>query len=227
MYPSIFRFFFISALLIFANGCVGVNKYLVSKPTDALDEIRITQSGEIKLDGIVITIRPANAILKSSSVGLLFPFSHYESEEYIFNSSYYNGGPLSSVNYFILELIISPSNNNVIFSPKIVILRPQEGSENFPISYKKLTVQRGWYSIYYPKYFAELCHEEGEKVSNIDQPIQLSDKNDACLAIKYDVTPPDPRTSFTVQIKGLNVNGKEINVPIIKFVPGVYRYNLA
>lgn len=226
MYPRIVGFLYISAFLIFVNGCAAANKYLVSKPAVDTNEIRITQNGEIKLDGTVITLRPANAILKSSSNSLLFPFTHFEPEEYSFYSSYYKDGPLSSVNYFILELIISPANNqannHLIFTPKYVILRTQEGREIFPVNFKMLTVQRGWYSIYFPKYTAALCQEEGgEKDSDIDQPFQLSDE-DVCLAIKYDIAPPDPRTNFTIQIKGLNVNGRDIHVPVIKFLPGIY-----
>jgi hypothetical protein len=212
------------APLVIANGCVAVSNYFVSKPEVDTNEIRITQNGEIKLDGAVITIRPANAILKTYSEGLLFPFVHHEPEQYRFSSPYYKGSALSSVNYFILELIISPANNHLVFIPKTVILRTQKDGDISPVSYKKLTVQRGWYSLYYPKYIFEICQQDGEIDGNIDRPIQISSEGDMCLAVKYNVTPPDPRTSFSIQIKGLNVNGQDINVPIIKFEPGIYRY---
>ena len=211
-------------LLVFANGCVAVNKYFVSKPEVDTNEIHITQNGEIKLGGAVIAIRPANAILKSYSEGLLFPFVHHEPEQYRFSTPYYKGGALSSVNYFILELIISPANNHLVFIPKSVILRTEKDGDIFPVSYKKLTVQRGWYSLYYPKYIVEICQQDGEKGGDIDSPIQISSEGDVCLAIRFNVTPPDPRASFSIQIKGLNVNGKDISVPIIKFEPGIYRY---
>lgn len=227
--PSrIFRFFIGFVSLIFANGCVSVNEYFVSKPTVDSDGIHITQNGVIKLGRATIAIRPANAILNSSGGGILFPFVHYKPDEYTFNSLYYKDGPSSSVDYFVLEIIISPANNHVVFVPRSVILRLQEGSEVIPVSYKKLSIQRGWYSVYYPKYFVELCHQqEGAKDNDSSLPVQLSGKSDICLAIKYKVTPPDPRMGFSIQINGLTLNGEKINMPIIKFVPGKYRINLA
>lgn len=225
---KIFGLFIISVSLMVTNGCVAVNEYFVSKPAVETNEIHITQSGVIKLSGAYIAIRPANSVLKTSSEGLLFPFVHYQPDEYTFNSSYYKAGPLSSVNYFILEIIVSAADSHLVFYPKSVILRTHEEREIFPVSYKKLTVQRGWYSVYYPKYFVELCQQqEEEKNSDIDQPIQLSGKSDICLAIKYHVTPPDPRTGFSIQIDGLNLNGRKINIPIIKFDPGSYLFNRA
>lgn len=225
--PKVIRFLIISSALIFATGCVAVNEYFVSKPAVDADETYITQNGVIKLSSAVIVVRPANAILKRSSEGLLLPFVHYEPEEYTFNSSYYKGGPLTSVNYFILEIIISPADNHVVFIPENIILKTQEGREIRPVSYQKRTIQRGWYSVYYPKYFAELCQQEEEKDRDIGEPVQLSGKNDICLAIKYQLTPPDPRTSFSVQIDDFNLNERKINIPTIKFAPGSYRFNRA
>lgn len=224
MYARISRSMIVSVLLVFATGCVGVEKYFVSKPTVDAGEIRVTQNGEIKLGDVVIVIRPANAILRSSSGRLLiFPVSHYEPNEITFSSPYYKDGRISSADFFILELIISPGKNRVAFIPKSIVLKTQEGKEIFPTSYKKLPVVHGWYSFYYPKYFAALCQQEEIKDNDVNQPIQIFSEGDACLAINYDAPPPDPRSSFTVQIKGFKVNGKDINLPVIKFIPGTHR----
>lgn len=222
MYARLSKSLIISVLLVFTNGCVGVGKYFVSKPAVDANGIRVTQNGEIKLGDVVIIIRPANAILKSSGTGLLFPSSYYEPNEIVFSSSYYKDGRASSVNFFILELIISPGKNLVTFSPKATILKTPRSKEILPTSYKRLSVTRGWYSIYYPKYSAALCQQEEAKDNDVNQLIQLSGEGDSCLAIKYVVPPPDPRTSFTIQIKGFSVNGRDIDIPVIKFVPGTH-----
>lgn len=227
MRQRISSFLAVSTFLLFTSSCIGVEKYFVSKPVVDSNEIRVTQNGEIKIGDVAIVIRPANVILQSSGEGMLISLPHDKSSETVFRSPYYVDRYASSINFFILEIIISPAKNNLTFSARSVSLETPDGKKFLPVSYKKLPVTKGWYSIYYPKYSAELCQQVESQDSDINQPLQLSEEQDVCLAIKYNIPPPDPRGSFAIQIKGLRVNEKNINVPVIKFVPGIHRHQHA
>jgi hypothetical protein len=86
---------------------------------------------------------------------------------------------------------------------------------------------------------APLCKGRGVKSWSGENPLKSSneilsnkilklEKNtDHCLAIKFKTSPPNPRTGFSVHINGININGDDISIPIIKYVPGTYIFRHA
>jgi len=57
------------------------------------------------------------------------------------------------------------------------------------------------------------------------QPIQISAGEKACISLSFDIAPPVPETEYSVSISGVEMAGKGIQIPTIRFVKGIAYYN--
>ncbi|MGA9033296.1 MAG: hypothetical protein WB402_12335, partial [Sulfuricaulis sp.] len=55
-----------------------------------------------------------------------------------------------------------------------------------------------------------------------NKKMKLERNTDYCFAIKFKAPPPNPRTGFSIGINGININGDDVRIPIIKYIPGTY-----
>jgi hypothetical protein len=208
------------------SGCwYAVDRYYVSDAVIDNGELQIERNGSLSLNGILLIARPANALHVYSPTDEAYSYGYYEDSGY---------GRMKTPDYFIFEILLQTGNADVIIAPDKIALKVDSQEINamsyFSLErrYSRLDMFVGSFSV------VKLCKNPGAKSWSGENPLKSSDEipsnkrmklernTDYCFAIKFKNPPPNPRTSFSIDINGININGDEIQIPTIKYTPGKY-----
>ncbi len=222
--------------LVANSGCVVAEKYIFSQPAIESKDLSITKSGWLRLDGAVIAVKPANAIMVGEGGGAQFfaTVRDYDPKILTYSRVYYDGKLVNATNYFILELLIAPYGD-VSLDFRKISLKISPISEIRPSSYFNLAPRYGssFSNRVLDQPGVSLCKEEqlpSWKADNplklteevkVDLPLRLQKEKNYCFAIKFDTPPPHPNTTFKIEVNGVNINGEDISLSI-RYTPGTY-----
>lgn len=217
--------------LFFISGCsYVVDRYYVSDAVMDSGESQITRDGKLSLNGVLLNVRPANALHVYTAEDEAYSYGYYEEFGY---------GRTKTPDYFIFEILLQTGNTNITIAPDKIYLKI-DNREISAMSYFSLERRYSRLDMSMGSLRAvPLCKGHGVKSWSGENPLKSSneilssnvlklDKNtDYCLAIKFKTSPPNPRTDFSVHINGISINGNNISVPIIKYVPATYIFRHA
>lgn len=215
------------------NACLSATQYMVSSATSESSSTTVTQGGKLRLQGVVLVVKPANSLIVAGGSSFIFDFlEDLKPQDYRYTSIYYDNPLVNTKDSFILEIIVSTNDHEMSFTPMKMGLE-MAGKKIYPVSYYVLE----------PRYTGtgflrviDLCKRPGakswnadnalksEKENSITESILLTKENRYCFAVKYDMPPIDPRTVFSVEIDGLNIDGKAVAPAIIRYAPDTYRF---
>ena len=218
------------------NACLSATQYMVSSATNESSSFSVTQGGKLRLQGLVIVVKPANSLIVARGGSFIFDFlEDINPQDYTYSSSYYDDPYANTKNSFILEILVSTNDHEMSFTPMKMGV-DAAGKKIYPVSYYVLEPRytgTGFLRV------TDLCNRPGakswnadnalktEKENRISKPIRLTQQNRYCFAVKYDMPPIDPRTVFSVEIEGLSIDGKAVAPPVIRYAPDTYRFRSA
>lgn len=211
-------------------------QYLVSSATSESSSFTVTQGGKLRLQGIVLVVKPVNSLVVAGGPSFIFDFLEGKyPHEYTYTSSYYDDPYVDTKDSFILEILVSTNDHEMSFTPMKMGVA-MAGKNIYPVSYYVLEPRytgTGFLRV------TDLCKRPGVESWNADnplksakenstaEPILLTQQNRYCFAVKYGMPSIDPRSVFSVEIEGLSIDGKAIAPPIIHYVPDTYRHRNA
>lgn len=195
----------------------------------------------IMAGGVAVVVQPSNAIMTSDQrERILFVFNSVRKinpEEYRFQPFYYENSVLNTREPFVVEFLFSTGSHDAIFDAMATFLEDGKGNKYSPVSIHNLEPVRSdrsspsdrskwivsrqctlpeeanpyWimHSVFLQKYERKP-----------PDPMALGKGGLYCLAVKFGIPPLDPRSSFTITINDLSVDGQKVPVPDIFFVPG-------
>lgn len=212
--------------LFFLSGCwYAVDRYYVSDAVIDSGELQIKRDGRLSLNGVFLIVRPANALHAYSAEDEAYSYGYYEEFGY---------GRTKTPDYFIFEILLQTGNADVILAPDKISLKVDNQEIN-AASYFSLERRYSRSDMFVGSLSAvKLCKSPGAKSWSGENPLKSSDEipsnkrmklernTDYCFAIKFKVPPPNPRKNFSIDINGININGDEVQIPLIKYIPGTY-----
>ncbi len=212
--------------MFFLSGCwYAVDRYYVSDAVIDSGELQLKRNGSLSLEGVLLIVRPANALHVYSPTDEAYSYGYYED---------FGQGRVKTPDYFIFEILLQIGNADVIIAPEKIALYVDSQEINavsyFSLErrYSRLDMFVGSLSV------TKLCKSPGAKSWSGENPLKSSDEipsnrkmklernTDYCFAIKFKAPPPNPRTSFGVGINGININGDDIRIPMIQYTPGTF-----
>ncbi|BAV33063.1 hypothetical protein SCL_0743 [Sulfuricaulis limicola] len=204
-------------------------------------------TGRIAAGGVDVLVQPSNAIRISQQtrhILLVFNSVHkINQEEYRFPPFYYENSALGTRDPFIVEFLFSTGNHEAIFNAMAVVLEDDNGSKHHPVSvyalvptpvhprmsfYDRAISGRSSFLCGIPEPDADLAFHQGRPTvlkkyeHKPADPVPLGKGGLYCFAVKFGIPPLDPRSTFTITINGLSVDGQKVPVPGISFVPDAY-----
>lgn len=217
--------------LFLLSGCwYAVDHYYVSDAVMNGGELQITRDGKLSVNEVLLNIRPANALHIYAVDDEAYSYGYYEESGY---------GRTKTPDYFILEILVQTDNTNITISPDKIYLKVDNREIN-AMSY--FSLERRYSSLGMSAgslRMAPLCKGHGEKSWSGQNPLKSSNEipsssvlklesnTDYCLAIKFKTSPPNPRVDFSLGINGISINGNNISIPIIKYIPATYIFRHA
>ena len=215
------------------NACMSAHQYLVSSATSESSSFTVTQGGKLKLQGIVLVVKPVNSLLVATGQNYIFfdLLEDIQPQDYKYTSSYYENTLANTKDSFILEIIVSTNDHEMSFAPMKMGLE-MAGKKIYPVSYYVLEPRYGGTGFLR---VTDLCKLPGaeswkadnplktEKENRIAEPILLTQQKKYCFAVKYNIPPIDPRTTFSVEIRDMSIDGQGVSPPVIRYVPDTYR----
>lgn len=214
------------------SACLSVAQYMVSSATSESSSFSVTRGGKLRLQGLVIVVKPANSLIVAGGSSFIFYFLEDKNpQDYTYTSSYYDDPYVNTKDSFILEILVSTDDHEMSFTPMKMGV-DLAGKKIYPVSYYVLEPRytgTGFLRV------TDLCKRPGakswnadnalksEKENNITESVLLTKKNRYCFAVKYGMPPIDPRTVFSVEIEGLSIDGKAVAPPVIRYMPDTYR----
>ncbi len=216
---------------------MSAHQYLVSSATSESSSFTVTQGGKLKLQGIVLVVKPVNSLLVATGQNyILFDLlEDIQPQDYKYTTSYYDDTHANTKGPFILEIIVSTNDHEMNFAPMKVGVE-MAGKKIHPVSYYVLEPRypgTGFLRV------TDLCKRPGAESWNADnplksaeenstaEPILLTQQNRYCFAIMYGMPPIDPRSVFSVEIEGLSIDGKAVAPAVIRYVPDTERHRSA
>lgn len=208
----------VSLLLVLSLAlvsCTGVTKYSISRPQTISQDISITKDGIISAPEFKLMLRPTNLVVSNSGIVLVFVNLYDKVDDpktdRLF-SIYYNGELLNErPPVFYMEMLISAKVAGISLDLKEVALL-MNGMKFHPSSY--LGPMEVWSKA---NYSLSLCRKGPADQEKSPANLALVPDKDYCIAIGFKVPPPLPNTDFSVVIRGLRVNERDIAVPIITY----------
>ncbi|MDO8705513.1 MAG: hypothetical protein Q7J84_11260 [Sulfuricaulis sp.] len=228
----------IIVLSLCLNACaLSAAKYMVSSATSESSSTSVTKDGKLRLQGLVIVVKPANSLIVAGGSSFIFDFLEEEKnlQAYTYTSLYYDDHYVNTKDSFILEILVSTNDYEMNLTPMKISVA-MAGKETYPISYYVLEPR---YSGTGSLPVFDLCKRPGAESWNSDnalktekenrsaEPIPLTQQNRYCFAVKYGMPPIDPRSVFSVEIEGLSIDGKAVAPPVIRYVPDTYIFRSA
>lgn len=213
-------------LLISLSGCwYAVEHYYVSDVLVDSEELQIKRNGTLSLKDVQLVVRPANALHVYSPTDEAYSYGYYEDFGY---------GRMKTPDYFIFEILVRSSNADVVIAPEKITIK-LDNQEINAVSYFSLEQRYSGSDMFVGSLRAvSLCKRPGAKSWSGENPLKslneipsnrrmkLERNVDYCFAIKFKAPPPNPRTSFSIDINGININGDDVRIPMIKYTPGTY-----
>lgn len=218
-------------LCVSIAGCITYSQnYTVSTPDVrsaglSLVEKNILQKKHnvIELDGLQFSAKPFNAKLvsKINSWFLFIPIPFHR----IYPDEERFGGHTQSVSSpFLIEIAFRPTKGDLKVDPSQIVLhlnnqdyKPSQMA--IPSEAKPMRSFGGRYSQ-----ALGLCFRSGnlrlEEMLRSLQQVQIPIGEGACVWLSFDVAPPLPETEFSVSIKGIEMAGKPVEIPSLRFVEG-------
>lgn len=219
-------------LALLCAGCASVSKHLVSEPAAKAEGSSITKSGWLQSDGSVIALRPYNTITVGWSECSIFgrtEIREKDAKDYRFYGTYYESKLVSETDFFIVEVLIAPLRNRGIIDFQKILLKTATGQVVKPSGYYELEPRYGtsipWYDSDQTQ--SQLCKPKKQpswsaanplrmtRVEDTSKKVQLQENQGYCFALKYDVPPPYPTSSFTLDAEGISIGGSTISLPIM------------
>lgn len=206
-------------------GCASIDvinvSNVVKKPSY---EINSWQTVKIKTPESIIHIKPCNDL----TIGYgdqYFPLLPIEKNKkinpyyyYIYYEKYY-GDKYATVSapppFFYLEILFAPRQEGLSFNPldvnliiakKIIPANAYIAPEGF--------FSGGWGIRLIPY---ETIKEYLNSEQTVSQNFLLYAKEKRGFAIKFDIPPPEPGTSFSIQINGLTYQGESLKLPFVEY----------
>jgi hypothetical protein len=208
----------------------AVDHYYISDVVVNSEALQIKRNGSLSLRGVRLVVRPANALRTYSTTDEAYPYGYYEDFGY---------GRRETPDYFIFEILVRSGNADVVITPEKIILNVDNQKIN-AASYFSLEQRYSDSDMFVGSLRAvSLCKRADAKSWSGEDPLKSSneilsnrilklDRNtDYCFAIKFKTHPPNPRTSFSIDVDGININGDDIQIPTIKYMPGTYTFRHA
>ncbi|WP_372522806.1 hypothetical protein [Sulfuricaulis sp.] len=224
-------------------GCVVATTNLVSSASIEISQASISKVGKLKIAGIVIIIRPANAIFTGMKQGIIIPTfttERFDPKNYRFPSFYYKNSSLDTRDPFIVEILFSTGDHEAMFSPIGLMLQDEKGHKSNPVSFYSLRPRYSTTVGLNP--VTPLCklpdihpgiqsmHIDYPSLSSYESkssnPVHLAKDKLYCFEVKFDIPPVDPRSVFTIAVNDFNVDGQKISVPLITYAPDTYTEKL-
>lgn len=221
--PKVVLFFLTLAATF---GCANLTTFYLSRPVASRGSIVLTKNGIVEIDDLKLLLRPTNHVLLDVGTAITpFPFppfvpfqigketkvSHLET--YTYMSSYYGEPYLHNPNFFYIEIVTS-SQQDISFNPKETYLRINGGnkiqaSNYFPPSTVSKNA-KGWPTD-------RLCENRTSKETDLSNWYIVAMGKEQCFAIKFNVSPPRPNTTFTLEINGVRRGTQLLTIPPIDF----------
>jgi hypothetical protein len=208
----------------------------VSSATSESSSFTVTKGGKLKLQGVVLVVKPVNSVIVAAGSSFLIDFlEDMNPQDYHYTTSYYENTLTNTKDSFIIEMIVSTNDHEMSFTPMKMGLE-MAGKKIYPVSYYALEPRYGGTGFLR---VTDLCKQPGAKSWNADnplkttkenstaEPILLTQQNSYCFAIKYGLPPIDPRSHFSVEIESLSIDGKAVAPPVIRYVPDTDRHRSA
>ncbi len=211
-------------------GCSYTVHY-VSRPLGVEEKLRV-QNATLPLNGTTLYVRPTNGVMLP--VGATFGLAKRGD---LHDSGYYGTEDESkAVSYFIIELLIDPGTGGVSVKPNVAALHINQQIIN-PDSYilaEALRKPDRKIELHFWRY-DHLCRDKNQfslgfssfdfagalrKVEK-DTQIEFAAGQPRCLALKFPVTRPDPRTAtFTLDLsQAVAIAGERRAISPIQFAP--------
>ena len=100
------------------NACLSAGQYIVSSATTESSWATVTQGGKLKLQGLVIVVKPANSLIVAGGSSFIFDFlEDLNPQSYSYTSVYYDDPNVNTKNSFILEILVSTNDHEMSFTP--------------------------------------------------------------------------------------------------------------
>lgn len=219
------------AVCFLIAGCITYSQdYAVSTPDVQsaglfLVEENILQKKHnvIELDGLQFSVKPFNAkLLSKINSWFLFipiPFHRIHPDKERFGKH-----DQSASSPFLIEVAFHPTKGDLRIDPSQAVLH-LGGKDYEPV---QMTVPSEVLPMRsFGGRFSQalgLCFRPGNlRLEDMLRPLQqvLIPKNGkACVWLSFDVAPPTPETEFSVSMKGIELAGKPVEIPTLRFVEG-------
>lgn len=229
------------ALALLCASCVSVSKDLFSEPSIRAEGQSITKSGWFQSDRLVVALRPYNTIVVGSSECSVFggaKIKEKDAKDFNYDLMYYESKPVSETDFFIVELLVVPLKDRGVIDFQKVLLKTATGQVVKPSRYYELDPRYGisipWYDSAHTR--THLCKPKQQPTWSAVNPLKTTQGKDAsgkvqlqedqgyCFALKYDVPPPHPMSSFTLDVEGISVGGSTVPLSIM-YTPVVRMYS--
>lgn len=215
-------------------ACVGTNTFVVSSVSPETGQEEISKIGKFMVSDASVAVKPANAIRTAQSQGIVLPISTNTSEpkNYFFSPIYYKNPRLDTSDPFVVEILIATGNHRVVFGAMALTIKSEKGNEGHPIETYRLAPMYATTRFLDP--VTPFCRHPDKLPGSVDypllsqfeqtshDPVHLLENTTYCFAVKFDIPPIDPRTTFSITLKDLSVDGRKVSVPTFHFVTDVF-----
>lgn len=222
--------FVLIVLSSFTLGCVYSQDYVASIPDVqgaglSLVEKSVQQKKNhiIDLKGMQLSVKPFNARLVSRiNSWFLFipiPFDKVYPDAERFGKQDHSANPP-----FFIEVAFHPVEGKLKLDPSQTDLH-LDGKDYRPTQMVVPSDLRPMSSFGGSGYQGtELCSWPGKlRLEEMLRPLQqvlIPKDGKACIWLSFDVAPPTPETEFSVSVKGIEMAGKPVEIPTLRFVKG-------
>lgn len=214
----------------FTLGCVNSQNYVVSIPDVqrtglSLVEKSVQQKQHhiMELDGLQFSVKPFNARLVSR-INSWFLFIPIPFDKVYPDAERFGRNDRTANPPFFIEVAFHPVGGDLKMDPSQTALHwsgkdygPTQmviPSDLRPISSFGGGGTQG----------VELCSWPGRlRLEEMLRPLQqvlIPKDGKTCVWLSFDVAPPPPETEFSISIKGIEMAGKAVDIPTLRFVKG-------
>lgn len=117
------------------NAYLSAAQYIVSRATSESSSFSVTQGGKLRLQGLVIVVKPANSLIVAGGSSFIFDFLEDKNpQDYTYTSSYYDDPYVNTKNSFILEILVATNDHEMSFTPMKMGIA-MAGKKIYPASY--------------------------------------------------------------------------------------------
>ncbi len=235
---------FLFCIISTITGCGSVSVYDYSRPV--IDGVPFPEFRNAKISlnngDLLLVFHATNMQIRTSFDYVLFVPIPSPKRETPILSRYYGRSDNSLINpdYFVLEVLAITKAETVSFSPANICIQlanvmdgricpvewlpvaePLSSHESGSLCYNAFNL--GETKTINDKVTPLSKHELSfEKLKTIDV-VRISTKSSVCVALKYPISPPDPKSEFALHFGNVVIDGKLFDVPKIDYLPDSYK----